>query len=424
MSAEVDNGGVAAPADALDERARFVLERATVECVQASWQLLMQQRFPFAQHFYVLLFARHPQLESMFPQNWVARQHHLTDVLNTVVHRLGVFEQELVPVVRALGRRHASYGVTQSMFDQVGECLLETLRKGLRDAADEHTLAAWAQMYGVVAAVASAECPVSKKHSAMCTLWSSDVFRAAVSSNSAEVFCEQVRCPDFKWQVVEKTCGAEELQFVVETSAELDVNTSGGEKGEAPLIFDLTSLMSAILDGMGAIVDKSFSRGDLSVHCCDILLQLSRSGLTASNAQVLFKFLQRVVCTLLLACNVEQCGQSHQQIELEQRFWADIFGCFLQLVEELETDWERLSTLEVEHMLPCCDEESASSNLPLSRARSSLRSNDGLSSRRSRSKSLKSNIIRLHGYTSNYLEPIPDDEEAEESSSSDEDADS
>jgi hemoglobin-like flavoprotein len=41
---------------------------------------------------------------------------------------------QLVPVVQALGRRHATYGVVDAHYDTVGVALLSTLEQGLGDA--------------------------------------------------------------------------------------------------------------------------------------------------------------------------------------------------------------------------------------------------------------------------------------------------
>jgi hemoglobin-like flavoprotein len=57
----------------------------------------------------------------------------------------------LVPAVEALGRRHATYGVTVEQYDSVGAALLWTLAQGLGDAFTPAVETAWAETYEVLA---------------------------------------------------------------------------------------------------------------------------------------------------------------------------------------------------------------------------------------------------------------------------------
>jgi hemoglobin-like flavoprotein len=60
---------------------------------------------------------------------------------------------EIVPVVQDLGKRHVGYGVTDSMYDTVGEALLWTLGEGLGDDFTEDTKSAWTETYVLLATV-------------------------------------------------------------------------------------------------------------------------------------------------------------------------------------------------------------------------------------------------------------------------------
>jgi hemoglobin-like flavoprotein len=53
--------------------------------------------------------------------------------------------------VRALGRRHAAYGVTDEHFETVGAALLWTLKQGLGSACTPEVADAWASVYAVLA---------------------------------------------------------------------------------------------------------------------------------------------------------------------------------------------------------------------------------------------------------------------------------
>ncbi len=59
----------------------------------------------------------------------------------------------LVPVVRALGSRHASYGVKEEHYAIVGGALLWTLEQGLGPKFTPDVRDAWAAAYGLLADV-------------------------------------------------------------------------------------------------------------------------------------------------------------------------------------------------------------------------------------------------------------------------------
>ena len=61
----------------------------------------------------------------------------------------------LVPAVRALGERHAGYGVTAAQFAPVGAALLWTLEQGLREDFTPEVRQAWATVYDVLSSTMS-----------------------------------------------------------------------------------------------------------------------------------------------------------------------------------------------------------------------------------------------------------------------------
>jgi hemoglobin-like flavoprotein len=54
---------------------------------------------------------------------------------------------EIIPAVRALGKRHSGYGVTDDHYDTVATALLWTLEPGLGDAFTDDTRNAWIKTY-------------------------------------------------------------------------------------------------------------------------------------------------------------------------------------------------------------------------------------------------------------------------------------
>jgi nitric oxide dioxygenase len=81
-----------------------------------------------------------------------AQRAILMQTLALLVSSLDDLER-VVPVLEALGRVHAGYGVRQRHYDTVEAALLWTLDRGLGDAFDDETADAWATAYSIVASV-------------------------------------------------------------------------------------------------------------------------------------------------------------------------------------------------------------------------------------------------------------------------------
>ena len=74
----------------------------------------------------------------------------LMKMLTAAVKGLDHIDQ-LISVVRDLGRRHVNYGVADAHYDTVGAALLWTLEAGLGSAFTPATKEAWATVYGLLA---------------------------------------------------------------------------------------------------------------------------------------------------------------------------------------------------------------------------------------------------------------------------------
>jgi len=59
----------------------------------------------------------------------------------------------LVITLEGLARRHVGYGVRDEHYDKVGEALLWTLERGLKDAFTPQVRDAWAALYAAVARI-------------------------------------------------------------------------------------------------------------------------------------------------------------------------------------------------------------------------------------------------------------------------------
>jgi hemoglobin-like flavoprotein len=102
--------------------------------------------------FYGRLFEIAPMVRRMFPQDMTDQKKKLMTMLGMVVSGLTKLDA-LVPAVRALGKRHATYDVHEEHFAPVGAALLWTLEQGLGDDFTPEVKEAWATAYGVLSKV-------------------------------------------------------------------------------------------------------------------------------------------------------------------------------------------------------------------------------------------------------------------------------
>lgn len=100
--------------------------------------------------FYGRLFELDPSLRQMFRSDMAEQRRKLMQMLTAAVKGLDRLEQ-LVPVVKDLGRRHAAYGVADAHYETVGAALLWTLEVGLGRAFTAEVRDAWAAVYGLLA---------------------------------------------------------------------------------------------------------------------------------------------------------------------------------------------------------------------------------------------------------------------------------
>jgi len=103
--------------------------------------------------FYERLFEIDPDVRTLFRHaDMTSQRGKLIAAISTVVAELDRLDA-LVPMIAALGRRHAGYGVTDAHYDTVGAALLWTLEKGLGDAWTPAAADAWTTAYTTIAGV-------------------------------------------------------------------------------------------------------------------------------------------------------------------------------------------------------------------------------------------------------------------------------
>jgi hemoglobin-like flavoprotein len=129
-----------------------------VALVRASFAMVAPIQGAAADLFYDHLFAIAPQLRPLFPADLTEQKRKLMAMISAAVGGLGDLAK-LVPVVKALGARHAGYGVAAAHYAIVGEALLWTLERGLGDKFTPDVKSAWTKVYGVLAATMQSGAP-------------------------------------------------------------------------------------------------------------------------------------------------------------------------------------------------------------------------------------------------------------------------
>jgi nitric oxide dioxygenase len=120
-----------------------------VSLVQSSFAKVAPIADTAAALFYDRLFAIAPPVKQMFGGDMAEQGKKLMMTLAVVVNGLSSLDT-ILPAASALARRHISYGVKPSHYASVGEALLWTLEKGLGDAWNADTAAAWTAAYGTL----------------------------------------------------------------------------------------------------------------------------------------------------------------------------------------------------------------------------------------------------------------------------------
>lgn len=121
-----------------------------VGIVAATWQSVSADSRPLAREFYEELFNRSPSLSHLFAEDMSEQERRLTIALNAVVKNLAS-GRDVGADLRALGRRHAKYGVETKDYSVVGEAFLHALQQRLGVAFTGEVKSAWASAYELIA---------------------------------------------------------------------------------------------------------------------------------------------------------------------------------------------------------------------------------------------------------------------------------
>jgi hemoglobin-like flavoprotein len=121
-----------------------------VNLVKSSFGSLLPTAEEAGKLFYDRLFAVDPTLRPLFKGDMAEQSRSLMRMIAVAVNGLDRLET-IVPAVKALGVRHAGYGVADAHYDTVGEALLWTLEQRLGESFTPEISEAWTAAYGVLA---------------------------------------------------------------------------------------------------------------------------------------------------------------------------------------------------------------------------------------------------------------------------------
>jgi hemoglobin-like flavoprotein len=121
-----------------------------ISLVQSSFERLGPQLPAMTARFYQELFARDPALRPLFTTDWPEQRARFATKLTEIVRSIPRLD-ELLTHTRALGARHAGYGVRATDYQTVGSALLAALAATLGDGFDAPTRQAWELAYNLVA---------------------------------------------------------------------------------------------------------------------------------------------------------------------------------------------------------------------------------------------------------------------------------
>lgn len=122
-----------------------------IEIIRRTWRQVAPKGDDAARLFYKRLFQIDPSVEPLFAgTDMTAQRRKLMQTLGSAVIGLEDLDA-LVPIIQDMGRRHATYGVTDAHYDSVGEALIWTLKQGLGDAWSDDVQEAWTRIYRLIA---------------------------------------------------------------------------------------------------------------------------------------------------------------------------------------------------------------------------------------------------------------------------------
>jgi len=128
------------------------MDTKQIELVQASFEKVRPIADQAAELFYNRLFEIAPHYRHMFKNDMKKQGAMLMSTLGLAVGSLNDLEK-ILPAVRALGQRHAGYGVTAEDYQPVAEAFLWALDQAFGKDFTPELKEAWVEAYTTLAGV-------------------------------------------------------------------------------------------------------------------------------------------------------------------------------------------------------------------------------------------------------------------------------
>lgn len=130
-----------------------MLSEKTIQVIKSTVPVLETYGTAITTRFYERLFTSHPELLNIF-NHANQKQGRQQTALANAVYAAALYIDKLetiLPVVKQIGHKHRSLGVTPAQYPIVGENLLAAIKDVLGEAATDEIIEAWAEAYGVIA---------------------------------------------------------------------------------------------------------------------------------------------------------------------------------------------------------------------------------------------------------------------------------
>jgi hemoglobin-like flavoprotein len=124
--------------------------RLDAALLRDSFHSIVERSPSLAHRFYEILFTRFPEAKSLFGRNSAPKQERmLADALTGIIDHLEDAPW-LSQTLLKLGARHASYGVTDEMYEWVGVSLLNALSEVAGTDWTPRVTSAWTDAYAAI----------------------------------------------------------------------------------------------------------------------------------------------------------------------------------------------------------------------------------------------------------------------------------
>lgn len=117
--------------------------------IEQSWDKILIYNTELGDIFYYELFAKAPELKSIFKEDAKERSRKLLFAvvsLATKVHKLESIDED----VKAMAKRHIRYGAKPEYFDVFGQAFLKGLENIFQDEWNSPYKDAWTELYKIV----------------------------------------------------------------------------------------------------------------------------------------------------------------------------------------------------------------------------------------------------------------------------------